>query len=254
VANSKEQLLDLSGGAVNLLAVVLKAVVNVWAPLAAVLFGLNHLFPHLKPDLLACWHRLVAGGFVVSFALVILAVPQACRLSGGVLPAANAVDIAAILGRALPTQTMFKTVQYFCLRSLKFGLDGLSWMPSKTLNTIVSYGLTATVMQCAAYNNAIKNTYAHYGLAQLIFYKYDKNHNGSIDKKELAAALKDAKCSAEDSAAVMAEFGGGKIGLPEFKQLIAKCSALQAARSSSIFTMFAGFLKVGGWVGGWVGG
>ena len=80
---------------------------------------------------------------------------------------------------------------------------------------------------------------AHYGLAQLIFYKYDKNHNGSIDKKELAAALKDAKCSAEDSAAVMAEFGGGKIGLPEFKQLIAKCSALQAARSSFIFTMFA---------------
>ena len=153
MANSKEQLLDLSGGAVNLLAVVLKAVVNVWAPLAAVLFGLNHLFPHLKPDLLACWHRLVAGGFVVSFALVILAVPQACRLSGGVLPAANAVDIAAILGRALPTQTMFKTVQYFCLRSIKFALDGVSWMPSKTLNTIVSYGLTATVMQCAAYNN-----------------------------------------------------------------------------------------------------
>ena len=124
-----------------------------YAPLVAVLAGLNVACPHLLTDLLHCWHRLAGGGLVVSFALVILAVPQACRLSGGVLPMAGALDIAAILLKALPTQTLFKTVQYFCLRSIKFALDGVSWMPSKTLNTIVSYGLTATVMQCAAYNN-----------------------------------------------------------------------------------------------------
>ena len=35
-------------------------------------------------------------------------------------------------------------------------------MQSKSLNTVISYGLTATVMQCAAYNHAISETYKYY--------------------------------------------------------------------------------------------
>lgn len=58
-------------------------------------------------------YRLVAGGFLVSIALVSLAVPQIVRMSGGVLPAATIQNITGILANALVTQTTFKVVQVF---------------------------------------------------------------------------------------------------------------------------------------------
>ena len=238
----------ISGGSgVSVLGATLSLFFN-WAPPIALLIAMNHVFPHLLKDLLACWHRLMVGGFVVSAALVVLAVPQAVRLSGGVLPTASAVDILRILINALPMQTIFKTIQYFSLRSIKFGLDGLVWMPYKTLNTIVSYGLTATVMQCAAYNNAIMNTYRYYGLPQLIFHKYDVDNSGFIDMRELKAALKDAKADDCDADVIMAEFDTNKskrIELDEFKLLLEKCRGLKAQRAKSVFSMFLEFLRVG---------
>jgi hypothetical protein len=60
---------------------------------------------------LAGRYRLVAGGLLVSIALVSLAVPQVVRMSGGVLPAATTQHITGILANALATQTTFKVVQ-----------------------------------------------------------------------------------------------------------------------------------------------
>ena len=132
----------------------------------------------------ACRYRLLAGGFFVSIALVSLAVPQCVRMSGGVLPAATTQHIAGILANALPTQTTFKMVQYFWLRSMKLALDRVS-PKSKTLNTIISYGMTATIMQCAAYNNVCWHTYNYHDREKIIFQKHDRNRDGSVTMQEL---------------------------------------------------------------------
>ena len=190
-------------------------------------------------------HRLALGAFLVSVALVSLAVPQCVKMSGGVLPDAQSVHIVGILVNAMPTQTLFKMVQYFTLRSAKLALDGVRWMPSKTLNTIICYGMTATVMQCAAYNNVCWHTYHYHDREKMIFQKHDIDgktgrHTGSVDVDDLSVALADAKVDLEDVRdyhgddiiVILKDHAGtvqlhhhthGRIDLEEFKQLVAGC-------------------------------
>ena len=105
--------------------------------------------------------RLTLAGALVSMALVALVVPQTVRLSGGTLPNATVTDIVCIVMAAVPAQTTFKLTQYLALRWLKMALDDSALLPP-TLNTIFSYGFTATIMQSAAYNHAIAKTYHYY--------------------------------------------------------------------------------------------
>lgn len=119
-------------------------------------------FPSLVEDFKGNVGRLALGGFINSIFLVVLGASQTVNLSKGLLPTATFTDIFLILVRSLPMQTILKTIQYFSLRVMKNGFDKVSWMPNKTINTLVSYGLTATILQCAAYNNLIMNTYAHF--------------------------------------------------------------------------------------------
>lgn len=218
-------------------------------------------YPHLVKDLAHCWWRLAAGGFVVSGALVTLAVPQAVKLSGGVLPTPTTASMLAILKSSLPTQTCFKTLQYFSLRTFKRSLDVVNpaW---GSLNTILAYGCTATVMQSAAYNHAIKSTYNHHGLASLVFKKYEAKGGGSgrIEHGNLKAALRDAKVADVDAAAVLVNLeapsydngggGGGdcdstapaepwSLDLEEFKRLVDTCEALKQARGAVPLTVMA---------------
>jgi hypothetical protein len=213
-----------------------------WAPIAMLALGLHYAFPFLLADFLACWWRLAMGGFVVSVALVSLAVPQAVKLSAGVLPRTS---VFPILKSALPTQTLFKTLQYFALRTIKKGLDSLA--PGiGTVNTIVSYGMTATVMQCAAYNDAIHRVYAYHGREEMVFYKYDKNRSGRINPMELEHALADVKLATADVSALFHQFDANKDGnldLVEFKLLLKHCEALKAQRRTSVATMLLSFIR-----------
>ena len=196
-------------------------------------------------------YRLALGGFLVSIALVSLAVPQVVKMSGGVLPDAKAAHIVGILINALPTQTFFKMVQYFTLRSTKLAMDGVRWMPSKTLNTILCYGMTASIMQCAAYNNVCWHTYHFHDRDKIIFQKHDIDvegrHTGMVDVHELKAALSDAKVDLEtvrdyhgdDIIVILKDDAGavqlhhnthGRIKLDEFRQLIARCAKRKAEK------------------------
>jgi len=213
-----------------------------WAPLAVLVCGLHYAFPFLLADFLACWWRLAMGGFIVSVALVSLAVPQAVTLSAGVLPPTS---IFPILQSALPTQTLFKTVQYFSLRTIKRCLDSVAPDFSVT-NTIISYGMTATVMQCAAYNDAIHRVYAYHGREEMIFYKYDKDRSGRINPKELELALADVNFESADPNALFREFdvnADGYLDLAEFKLLLKHCHVLKMQRRTSVARMFLSFLK-----------
>jgi len=214
--------------------------INKWAPAVAISLGLNHLFPSLVPDLLACWWRLALGGCAVSTALVCLAVPQAIRLSSGALPTATADDLLTILASALPTQTCFKFVQYFSLRSIKRGLDSIN-PDYAALNTIISYGMTATIMQAAAYNDAIKRTYSYYGLLDMIFMKHT-NRLDEIDSGKLECALRDAKVDMADARAVIGD-RRGLFTLTEFKEIVKKSEELTRARRVSVLSMFVSFLR-----------
>ena len=213
-----------------------------WAPLAVLICGLHYAFPFMLADFLACWLRLAMGGFIVSVALVSLAVPQAVRLSAGVLPPTS---IFPILQSALPTQTLFKTIQYFSLRTIKRCLDAVA-PDFDVTNTIISYGMTATIMQCAAYNDAIHRVYAYHGREEMIFYKYDKDRSGRINPKELALALADVKFGSADANALFQEFDvnrDGHLDLAEFKLLLKHCHALKMQRRTSVVRMFLSFLK-----------
>lgn len=133
-----------------------------YTPVLLVLGLITRQFPFLVEDFKGNVDRLALGGCINSIFLVVLGASQAVNLSKGLLPTATFSDIALILLKALPMQTVLKTIQYFSLRVMKNGFDKVSWMPNKTVNTLVSYGLTATILQCAAYNNLIMNTYAHF--------------------------------------------------------------------------------------------
>ena len=170
-------------------------------------------------------------GFLVSTVLVVLAVPQAVSVSGGALPNPNTKDMFHILVNALPMQTMLKITQYFSLRSIKRALDGVSWMPSKELNTIISYGLTATVLQCAAYNNCIRHTYKHFDRAVITFHRYDNNRSGTIGASCLKQALNDAKVDGKDAKEVLCEYKpSGDIDLATFMMLVERCRARKEER------------------------
>jgi len=188
-----------------------------------------------------------------------LAVPQCVRMSGGVLPAATTQHIAGILANALPTQTTFKMVQYFWLRSMKLALDRVS-PKSKTLNTIISYGMTATIMQCAAYNNVCWHTYNYHDREKIIFQKHDRNRDGSVTMQELREALSDAKVELEDITqhygndlvVVLKDHAGtvqlhhhthGRIALDEFKQLVAGCAKQKALQIPPISREVQRFLS-----------
>ena len=84
-----------------------------WAPVVVLGCWLNYAFPFLLEDFIACWWRLAVGGCVVSMVLVGLAVPQAVKLSAGVLPQTS---VFPIIKSALPTQTCFKTIKLKAFR------------------------------------------------------------------------------------------------------------------------------------------
>lgn len=235
-----------------------------WSSTVGLFAALCYFFPHLLVDFSSCWHRLVCGGFLVSIALVTLAVPQCIKLSGGILPPPTTVHIIGILLNAMPTQTFFKLVQYFWLRSAKMTLDSVSWMPYKTLNTIMSYGMTASIMQCAAYNNVCWNTYHYHDREKIIFQKHDTDskghHTGSVGLHELRGALADAKVELEDIKnykgddiiVVLKDQAGvvqlhhhthGRINLGEFKLLLQRCAKRKAEKILPMHRLLVPFLR-----------
>ena len=146
---------------------LLQQVTRQYTPLFVLLGIVAKQFPFLVEDFIGNVHRLALAGCVNAMFLVTLGAPQAVNLSKGLLPKATPTDVLLILLKALPMQTMLKTIQFFFLRVLKNGLDKVPWMPNKTVNTLISFGLTATILQCASYNNVIMNTYSHFKVTRI---------------------------------------------------------------------------------------
>jgi hypothetical protein len=139
---------------------------------------------------------------------------------------------------------LFLLPQYFSLRSIKLGLDTVA--PGMAIvNTIVSYGLTATVMQAAAYNDIIMRTYRFHGLAEILFLKHDSGRSGKIHTAEVKLALNDAKMDGDDISSLFSSFDASRPSytLPEFKDLLEKCTAISRAKETSLFHVFLKFLR-----------
>ena len=63
------------------------------------------------------------------------------------------------------------------------------------MSTITAYGITAAILQGAAYNHAIAVTFDYFGRAAVIFRKYDRQRIGKLSPKDLISALCDTKVS-----------------------------------------------------------
>ena len=114
-----------------------KQVSRQYAPVLLLVGLIAKQFPSLVEDFKGNVDRLALGGCINSIFLVVLGASQAVNLSKGLLPTATFTDIFLILLKALPVQTVLKTIQYFSLRVMKNGFDKVSWMPNKTINTLV---------------------------------------------------------------------------------------------------------------------